>query len=147
MRCILYNHVTEVPQLKTILREGDEVTSNEDLKEMYGTQHDIVLWMKHSRKRPRSEKDNPSDGSSCKSGHSVYEGRCDKMAKVDKIIDKLVKKHQDAYSQEQYCVWALTTLMTVLLTSYFLKNGKKHVFNCISWKKVADEIGMYRPVR
>lgn len=86
-----------------------EVTSDKDLKEMYETykrKRDIVLWMKHSRKRPRSERDDApcSENSSRKSGRSVYEGQLDKMAQVDEIIDKLVKKHHDAYSKEQYRV-------------------------------------------
>ena len=113
-----------------------EVTSDKDLKEMYETykkKRDILLWMKYSRKRPRSEKDHPSDGSSRKSGRSVYEGQLDKMTQVDDIIDKLKKKHQDAYSEEQYRVWALMIQMgkhesyDSAPDKLFFKNGKKRV--------------------
>ena len=50
---------------------------------------DIVLWMKHSRKQLRSERDDApcSESSSRKFGRSVYEGHLDKMAQVDEFID------------------------------------------------------------
>lgn len=113
-----------------------ELTSDKDLKEMYERhkkKRDILLWMKHSKKRPRSESDNPPGGSSRKCSRSNYEGQLNKMAQIDEIIDKLVEKHKDTYTQEQYRVWALLLQMGKH-ESYdhapdklFFKQGKKHV--------------------
>ena len=113
-----------------------ELTSSGDLKEMYERykkKRDILLWMKHSRKRPRSESDNPPGGSSRKSNRSSYEGQLNKMAQVDEIIDKLVKKHKETYTQEQYRVWALLLQMgkhdsyDCAPDKLFFKQGKKRV--------------------
>ena len=92
-----------------------EVESNKDLKEMYEMykkKRDFLLWIKQSKKkRPRSESDNPPGGASRKSSRSSYEGHLNKMTQVDEIIGKLVKKHNEIYSQEQYRVWALLIQM------------------------------------
>ena len=79
-----------------------EVTSNKDLQEMYQRykkKREIMLWIKQTRKRPRSENDNPSGDSCRKTSRSNYTGQLDKMAEVDEILDKLVKKHGETYSQ------------------------------------------------
>ena len=115
-----------------------EVTSNKDLLEMYERykkRHEIMLWMKQSRKRPHSESDNPTSDAalSRKSGRSSYDGQLDKMAQVDEILDKIVKKHGDTYSQEQCRVWALMIQMGkhdlygCAPDKLFFKNRKKRV--------------------
>ena len=65
----------------------------------YEKKANILLWMKHSRKRPRAEVSNSPAGPGRKANHSSYDTQAQRMGEIDEICDEPVKKHGEMYTQ------------------------------------------------
>ena len=77
----------------------------------YEKKTDILLYIKHTRKRPRAADDSESTGPGRKASCSNYDTQTQRMAEIDEICDTLVKRHGEKYTKEQTRAWAVLTQM------------------------------------
>ena len=83
----------------------------QDMYKRYEKKTDILLYMKHTRKRPRAAEVSESTGPGRKASRSNYDTQAQKMADIDEICDKLVMKHGEKYTKEQTRAWAVLIQM------------------------------------